>query len=90
MSIPSHILNLIENNAVDEAIVSLDRFIEESGDSAEAYFQRGKLAWQAGHRREAINDYHRAVDIDSASPAREALRLSMSIMNFYNTDLYNP
>lgn len=56
MSIPSHILNLIENNAVDEAIVSLDRFIEESGDSAEAYFQRGKLHWQAGHRREAIND----------------------------------
>ena len=90
MSIPSHILNLIENNAVDEAIVSLDMFIEESGDSAEAYFQRGKLHWQAGHRREAINDYHRAVDIDSASPAREALRLSMSIMNFYNTDLYNP
>ncbi|MFG6381592.1 MAG: tetratricopeptide repeat protein [Muribaculum sp.] len=90
MSIPSHILNLIENNAVDEAIVSIDNLIASGDISAEAYYQRGRLHWQAGHRRAAINDYHSALELDPESPAGEALRLTMSIMEFYNKDLYNP
>ena len=90
MSIPEHILTLIDNNAVDDAIVSLDRLIDSQPDNDEAFFLRGKLHWQLGQRKNALNDYHRAAELNPGGPAAGVIEMTMSIMNFYNKDLYNP
>ena len=37
-----------------------------------------------------MSDYNHAVALDPQSPAAEALKLCNEIMDFYNTDLYNP
>lgn len=65
----------------------------ESADCAELadiFYRRGRLYWKLGQRGAAISDYERAVAIDSESPAAEALKMCRDIMDFYNTDLYNP
>lgn len=65
----------------------------ESADCAELadiFYRRGRLYWKLGRRGAAISDYERAVAIDSESPAAEALKMCRDIMDFYNTDLYNP
>ncbi|MCM1331906.1 MAG: tetratricopeptide repeat protein [Bacteroides sp.] len=90
MELSDKINSLINNNDLEGAIVELDKIIEGDSGDADAYFERGKLHWRLGRHREAINDYNRAVSLDSSSPAAEALRQSMEIMAFYNRDLYNP
>ncbi|MCM1093316.1 MAG: tetratricopeptide repeat protein [Lachnospiraceae bacterium] len=90
MELSDKINSLINNNDLEGAIVELDKIIEGDSGDADAYFERGKLYWRLGRHREAINDYNRAVSLNSSSPAAEALRQSMEIMAFYNRDLYNP
>lgn len=58
--------------------------------AADIFYRRGRLYWKLGQRGAAISDYERAVAIDSESPAAEALKMCRDIMDFYNTDLYNP
>ncbi len=58
--------------------------------AADIFYRRGRLYWKLGQRGAAISDYERAVAIDSDSPAAEALKMCRDIMDFYNTDLYNP
>lgn len=59
-------------------------------EAADIFYRRGRLYWKLGRRGAAISDYERAVAIDSESPAAEALKMCRDIMDFYNTDLYNP
>lgn len=59
-------------------------------EAADIFYRRGRLYWKLGRRGAAISDYERAVVIDSESPAAEALKMCRDIMDFYNTDLYNP
>lgn len=90
MELSERIAILINNNDLNGAVHLLDKAIDETPDSADAYFERGKLHWRLGNRREAINDYTRASRLDPDSPASEALKHSMEIMSFFNPDLYNP
>ncbi len=80
---------LIAQNCISEAINLLTEIIEKTpGD--ELYFMRGKLFWRMGEPRKAINDYNVALSLNSDSPARVALEQANKILDFYNTDLYNP
>jgi len=90
MELSDKINTLIKNNDLEGAIIELNQMISADSGDADAYFERGKLYWRLGRQREAINDYNRAVALDSSSHATEALRQSMEIMSFYNRDLYNP
>ncbi len=90
MELSDKIAALINKNDFEGAIVELDGIIASSPDNSEAYFERGKLHWRLGHRREAIADYSRASELDPVSPASQALRQAMEIMSFFNRDLYNP
>lgn len=58
--------------------------------TSEKYFERGKLYWKAGEKGAAITDFNRALDLDPESPAKAYLEMANEIMDFYNTDLYNP
>lgn len=58
-------------------------------EKAEAYYLRGNAYRKLGNWQEALNDYQRAIDLDPASPAQQARRMVIDILNFYNKDMYN-
>ena len=78
------------NNEILAEIANLSEKIEVNPTCADLYYQRGRLYWKLGRTGAAMSDYEQAGAIDPDSPAVEAMRISRDIMNFYNTDLYNP
>lgn len=77
----------------EEAIKLITEFIEANPDLPsldEAYTMRGMKYWGMQKRKEAINDYLTAIKINPDSKARHALKATNDIMDYYNTDLYNP
>ncbi len=78
------------NNIFFEQIDNLTSQIDSGNGDADCYYQRGRLYWKIGKHGAAMSDYEFAISLDPNSPAKEALRISNEIMDFYNTDLYNP
>jgi len=76
-------------NNIKNRIVAITEQIE-SRATAELYYTRGKLYWRLGDRAAAMTDFNSAVALDPTSPARIYLNMANDIMDFYNTDLYNP
>ncbi len=66
-----------------------DRLAAEGHDEA-ALLERGRLYWALGKRSEAINDYLAAQRINPDGNAKELLKATYEILNYYNKDLYNP
>ena len=81
---------LINDNKTDEALEALTGYIEENPQSDDAYFLRGNVYRKLGDWKEAISNYAVAKNINPESPAATAYDASIEIMNFFNTDLYNP
>lgn len=76
-----------------DEIVELTRKIDNAttdSERASLLVSRGRLLWKIDHRREAINDYSEAAELDPEGPASALLEHSMEIINFFNPDLYNP
>ena len=75
------IKELINQGDVAEAIRQLDEYlITDSTDRDEAFYLLGNA-----YR----NNYQYAIDLNRDSPAREAYRMAMDILNFFNKDMYN-
>lgn len=77
----------------EEAVKVLSDYIETHGgtsDLDEAYTLRGMKYWGMQKRAAAINDYLSAIRLNPESKARHALQATNEIMDYYNTDLYNP
>lgn len=74
----------------EEAISRLDAILAADPKNEEALIERGMLHWGCGHRAQAMNDYYAAIEINPESRARQALQSVMSILDYYNKDLYNP
>lgn len=81
---------LISHNRISEAINLINDTLDSEPQNDAAWFWRGKLHWRMGNRRQAINDYTKAVDINPISPARRAIELGQDIDNFFNPDIFNP
>ncbi len=58
--------------------------------TADEYYKKGKEFQRAGNWQEAIRCYNEAVELDADSPAGEAKKMVMSILEFYCRDIYNP
>ena len=58
--------------------------------NAEQLYQQGNGYRKQGLWHEAINAYAEAIAQDPDSPAVEARKMLLDIMNYYNKDLYNP
>lgn len=90
MSELNGIKDLITNNHADEAIKELDKFIASNPDVGdEAFFLRGNAYRKLGNWQMALNNYLLAIEINPESPAVEARRMLMDIMEFYHKDMYN-
>ena len=61
----------------------------DAGDEA-ALIERGRLYWALGKRSYAINDYLAAQKINPDGAAKQLLKATYEILDFYNKDLYNP
>lgn len=82
-----------EKNSVEARIEVLTDALAAAPDDAalaDVYYRRGRLFWKLGEKGRAMSDYGRAAALDGDSPAVEALKLCGSVMDFYNTDIYNP
>ncbi|MFG6385931.1 MAG: hypothetical protein K1V80_05615 [Muribaculaceae bacterium] len=75
---------------IENRIKQLSEEIVKSPQDDALYYERGKLYWKAGMRAEAITDFNQAVSLNAGSPAADYLKMVNEILDFYNTDLYNP
>lgn len=81
---------MIADNQLDDAINAISGLLCDKGDNSELLFERGKLQWKQGRKKEAMSDYAAAAQIDPESPAVTALEMARNVMDFYNRDMYNP
>ena len=86
----SDIKKLIERGETDTAINALTNFIgNHQGSKDEAYYLLGNAYRKKGDIRQALNNYLTAMELNSDSPAQIAHDQLISIMNFYNKDMFN-
>ena len=81
-----------ENMSIDVAArlqALSERIAADAGDEA-ALIERGRLYWALGKRSEAINDYLAAQKVNPDGAAKQLLKATYEILDFYNKDLYNP
>ncbi len=80
----------IRTATYEEAVEALTIYVNSHPEDDAALTARGMKHWGAGKRSLAINDYLAAIKINPDSNAREALRAATEILDYRNTDLYNP
>lgn len=73
-----------------EKLQALSGRLQDNAEDEEAYIDRGRLYWALGRRSEAINDYLAAQRINPEGNAKELLKATYEILDFYNKDLFNP
>lgn len=86
MTYKEEICRLVAAGDLDKA----SSLLSEKTDDAWSLYMLGRIAWKKGQKSTAITLYERAIALDSSSEAVIALEQAREIMNFYNTDLYNP
>lgn len=81
-----------ENEPEDIAakLQSLCARLAQDGEDEDSLIERGRLYWALGKRSDAINDYLAAQRINPEGQAKELLKATYEILNFYHKDLYNP
>lgn len=85
---------LYDNDHLDECITAAEKTAACASLSAEerseAYFILGNAHRRMANWRLALNSYSEAMELNPASPAKDAYDSVMEILEFYNHDLYNP
>jgi tetratricopeptide (TPR) repeat protein len=83
----NRIKELINQGNIDSAILQLESYIQtDSERKDEAYYLLGNAYRKRGDWATALNHYQSAIDLNPQSPATEARKMAMDIMNFFNQD----
>ncbi len=83
--------SLIRNGQANKAIAVLNKLLpKQDVPNDEIFFLLGKAYSKIGDWKQALYNYHTATELNPQSPASEALKQMQEILDFYNTDLYNP
>jgi tetratricopeptide (TPR) repeat protein len=81
----------INKGEIGEAITRLNTYIStETSHQDEAFYLLGNAYRKQGDWQQALNNYSRAIELNPDSPAREARRMALDILNYYNKEIYNP
>ena len=85
------IKELINQGDVEKAILALDNYLQTTGSASkdEAYYLRGNAYRKQGNWQQALNNYQSAIDLNPESPALEARKMVMDILEFFHKDMYN-
>lgn len=85
-----HIKEMLWKNQVDSALHALDALLDSDfPHKDQAYYLRGNAHCKQSDWRQALDDYQRAADLNPQSPAVQARRALVDILEFYNKDMYN-
>ncbi|MBR3896778.1 MAG: tetratricopeptide repeat protein [Bacteroidaceae bacterium] len=87
--IKENIKKLIDEGALQEAITQLGTLIDDGCEDDELYYLRGNAYRKLCNWQQALNNYLEAISLNPESPAKEAHRMLMEILEFYNKDMYN-
>lgn len=84
---------MINEGNVDSAIEKLHAYLSSTTSFPtqpdEAYYLLGNAFRKKGDWQSALNNYQKAMDINPESPAADARKMVIDILNFYNKDMYN-
>lgn len=84
------IKELINKGDIVDAINLLEVYVlNNSTNLDKAFYLLGNAYRKQGNWQQTLNNYQRAIDLNPNSPAKEAHRMVMDILNFYNKDMYN-
>lgn len=75
---------------IAEEIKRLEEQIKAAPDDDTLHYRLGNAYRKKGNWKEAIKCYLAARELNPASPAAEAYKSIMEILEFHNKDLYNP
>ena len=86
----SNIRKLIQEGELEIAIEQLTAYIQsDATDNDEPYYLLGNVYRKQGNWQLALNNYLEAIERNPESPAFQAHKMVMDILNFYNKDMYN-
>ena len=86
----SSIRKLIQEGELNTAIEQLTTYIQsDTTDNDEPYYLLGNAYRKQGNWQLALNNYLEAIERNPESPAFQAHKMVMDILNFYNKDMYN-
>ena len=75
---------------IENALQALEEFLQtEPVGKDEAYYLMGNAYRKLGDWQKALNNYQSAIELNPDSPALQARKMVMDILNFYNKDMYN-
>jgi len=78
------IKELINQGNIDKAIQELERFLQTNDtEKDDAYYLLGNAYRKLGDWQKALNNYQFAIELNPQSPALQARKMVMDIMNFY-------
>lgn len=84
------IKELINQGDIEKALQALDEFLRtEPVGKDEAYYLMGNAYRKLGDWQKALNNYQSSIELNPDSPALQARKMVMDILNFYNKDMYN-
>ena len=78
------IKELINQGDIENALQALEPVGKD-----EAYYLMGNAYRKLGDWQKALNNYQSAIELNLDSPALQARKMVMDILNFYNKDMYN-
>lgn len=75
----------------ERSIEELEAYLscEYSLQKDEAYYLMGNAYRKMGNWQKALNCYQQAIDINPESPAADARKMAIDILDFYHKDMYN-
>ena len=81
---------LISKGEVDKAIQLLNQCVaNHEACTDEPFYLLGNAYRKQGNWQQALNNYLEAMERNPESPAVNAHKMVMDILNFYNKDMYN-
>ena len=83
---------LINQGDVDTAIEQLNQLLLETSVEIEKdilYYLRGNAYRKKGDWKQALDNYQYAINLNPDSPAVQARKMAIDILNFYHKDMYN-
>lgn len=83
---------LIDKGEIDKAIEQLDQLLACPSPECPCdtlYYLRGNAYRKKGNWKQALDNYQYAIDLNPCSPAAEARKMVIDILNFYHKDMYN-
>lgn len=79
---------LLANNDWNLFFDEINRLLIVEKQNDELYLLRGKAYYKLGNWQKAIEDFMKAQDINSQSPAKHMLQLAQNILAYRNEDIY--